>query len=43
MEFTDYLVKGMGEYDSNKNLTEYDEENLGCQSGDDNRRELDFG
>ena len=39
MEFTDYIVKGMEEYDSNKNLTDYDEENLGCQSGDDDGRE----
>ena len=43
MEFTDYIVKGMDEYDSNKNLIDYDEENLGCQSGDDDGRELDFG
>ena len=43
IEFTDYIVKGMDEYDSNKNLTDYDEENLGCQSGDDDGRELDFG
>ena len=42
MEFTDYVVKGMDEYDSNKNLTDYDEENLGCQSGDDDGRELNF-
>ena len=35
MEFTDYIVKGMDEYDNNTNLTDYDEENLGCQSGDD--------
>jgi len=42
MEFTDYIVKGMDEYESNKNLTDYDEENLGCQSGDDDGRELDF-
>ena len=42
MEFTDYIVKGMNEYDSNKNLTDYDEENLGCQSGDDDGRELNF-
>ena len=27
MEFTDYIVKGMNEYDSNKNLTDYEEEN----------------
>ena len=43
MEFTDYIVKGMDEYDSNKNLTDYDEENLGCQSGNDDGRELNFG
>ena len=42
MEFTDYIVKGMDEYDSNTNLTDYDEENLGCQSGDDNGKELKF-
>ena len=42
MEFTDYVVKGMDEYDSNKNLTDYDEENLGCQSADDDGRELNF-
>ena len=42
MEFTDYIVKGMDEYDRNKNLTDYDEENLGCQSGDDDGRELNF-
>ena len=42
MEFTDYIVKGMNEYDSNKNLTDYDEENLGCQSGDDDGRGLNF-
>ena len=43
MEFTDYIVKGMNKYDNNKNPSEYDEENLGCQSGDDDGRELDFG
>ena len=42
MEFTDYIVKGMDEYDSNKNLTDYDEENLGCQNEDDDGRELNF-
>ena len=41
-EFTDYIEKGMKEYDSNTNLTHYDEENLGCQSGDDDGRELNF-
>ena len=43
MEFTDYIDKGINEYDSNTNLTYYDEENLGCQSGDDDGRELNFG
>ena len=43
MEFTDYIVRGMDEYDSNTNLTDYDEENLGCQSGDDDGKELNFG
>ena len=43
MEFTDYLGKEIDKYDSNKNFTDYDEENLGCQSGDDDGRELDFG
>ena len=42
MEFTDYIVKGMDEYDSNTNLTDYDEENFGCQSGDDDGGELNF-
>ena len=42
MEFTDYIVKGMDEYDSNTKLTDYDEDNLGCQSGDDDGRELNF-
>ena len=43
MEFTDYIDKGISEYDSNTNLKDYDEENLGCQSGDDDGRELNFG
>ena len=42
MEFTGYIDKGINEYDSNTNLTDYDEENLGCQSGDDDGRELNF-
>ena len=42
MEFTDYIVKGMNEYDSNTNLTDYDEENLCCQIEDDDGRELNF-
>ena len=43
MEFKDYIIKEMDEYDGNTNLTDYDEENLGCQSGDDDGRELNFG
>ena len=42
MEFTDYIEKGMKEYDWNTNLTDYYEQNLGCQSGDDDGRELNF-
>ena len=42
MEFKDYIVEGMDEYDCNKNLTDYDEENFGCQSVDDDGRELNF-
>ena len=42
IEFTDYIVEGTNEYDSNTNLIDYDEENLGCQSGDDDGRELNF-
>ena len=43
MEFQDYIIKEMDEYDSNTSLTDYDEENLGCQSGDDDGKELNFG
>ena len=43
MEFTDYIVKRTNEYDSDTNLINFDEENLGCQSRDDDGRELDFG
>ena len=32
------LYRLVKEYDSNTNLTDYDEENLGCQSGDDDGR-----
>tara|TARA_A100001011_G_C14029745_1_gene723054 strand:+ start:62 stop:262 length:201 start_codon:yes stop_codon:yes gene_type:complete len=39
IEYTNYNVKGMDV----RNLTDYDEENLGCQSGDDDGKELDFG
>ena len=41
-DFTDYFVRKGEEYDRN-NLDPYDdEENLGCQSGDDYRKELNF-
>ena len=33
----------MDKHDGDKNLIAYDEENLGCQSGDDNGKELNFG
>ncbi len=33
----------MDKHDDDKNLTAYDEENLGCESGDDNGKELNFG
>ena len=42
MEFADYIVKGMNDYNCNKNLTDYDEENLGCQSRDYDGGELNF-
>ena len=42
IEFTDYIVEGTNVYDSNTNLIDHDEENLGCQSGDDDGRELNF-
>ena len=42
IEFKDYIIKEMNEYDSNTNLTDYDEENLGCQSGDVDGKELNF-
>ena len=47
MEFTDRLVRDMNRMDEEKryesNQDDYDEENLGCQSGDDDGRELNFG
>ena len=47
MEFTDRLVRDMNRLDEEKryesNQDDYDEENLGCQSGDDDGRELNFG
>ena len=39
IEFTNYIVMGMDD----RNLADYDEENLGCQSGDDDGKELNFG
>ena len=42
---TDYLIRKGLEYDRQREeeLNEYDEENLGCQSGDDDGKELNFG
>ena len=44
-DFTDYIVRKGLEYDRQREeeLNGYDEENLGCQSGGDDGRELDFG
>ena len=44
-DFTDYLIRKGLEYDRQReeDLNEYDKENLGCQSGDDNGKELNFG
>ena len=42
MEFKDYIVEGMDEYDCNKNFADYDEENFGCQIVDDDGGELNF-
>ena len=39
IEFTNYIVMGIDD----RNLADYDEENLGCQSGDDDGKELNFG
>tara|TARA_B100000575_G_scaffold274212_1_gene257778 strand:+ start:1245 stop:1346 length:102 start_codon:yes stop_codon:yes gene_type:complete len=33
----------MEKHDDDKALTTYDEENLGCQSGDYNGKKLNFG
>ena len=43
MEFADCVAKGIDEGETNINLIDYDEENLGCQSGDDDGKELNFG
>ena len=42
MEFKDYIAEVMDENDCNKNLIDYNEENFGCQSVDDDVRELNF-
>ena len=31
MEFSYYIFKRMGKHNTDKNLTSFDEENLGCQ------------
>tara|TARA_B100001115_G_C15419392_1_gene196578 strand:+ start:327 stop:443 length:117 start_codon:yes stop_codon:yes gene_type:complete len=36
MKFADCIVKRMDKHYDDKNLTAYDEENLGCRSGDYN-------
>ena len=38
IEFTNEIMTEM----DNRNLADYDEENLGCQSGDDDGKELNF-
>ena len=42
-DFTDYIVRKGEEYDRNNPDPFDDEENLGCQSGDDDGKELNFG
>ena len=42
MEFTDCNVKRMDKHIGYKNLTAFDKEKLGCQSGDDDT-EINFG
>ena len=41
--FTDHIVWKVDEYDRNNPDPYDDEENLGCQSGDDDGMELNFG
>ncbi len=43
MEFANCIVKRMDKYDVDNNLTAYGEENLGCQSGDNDGKKLNFG
>ena len=44
-DYTEYLVEQMAEYDrknEQNNYSDYDEENIGCQSADDDGKELHF-
>ena len=44
-DYTEYLTDPMAEYDrqnEQNNYSDYDEENIGCQSADDDGRELHF-
>ena len=44
-DYTEYLTDQMAEYDREarqNNYSDYDEENIGCQSADDDRKELHF-
>ena len=44
-DYTEYLTYQMAEYDrqnEQNNYSDYDEENIGCQSADDDGKELHF-
>ena len=44
-DYTEYLTDQMAEYDreaEQNNYSNYDEENIGCQSADDDGKELHF-
>ena len=44
-DYTEYITDQMAEYDreaKQNNYSDYDEENIGCQSADDDRKELHF-
>ena len=44
-DYTEYLTDQMAEYDRKDeqcNYSDYDEENIGCQSADDDGKELHF-
>ena len=44
-DYTEYLTDQMAEYDrqnEQNNYSDYDEENIGCQSADDDGKELHF-